>query len=99
MWKKPCSFEFKVQQQNGSAGVYGLIDRKDAETDLTADELHRISDEFGRLIPEGTFSPAEIQGFLLKRKKKPRKAVEDAAGWIEAAVKQKEAKSKVVTVQ
>ncbi|KAM5344848.1 hypothetical protein ACJ41O_010710 [Fusarium nematophilum] len=89
----------KVQQQNGSTGVYGLIDRKDAETDLTADELHRISDEFGRLIPEGTFSPAEIQGFLLKRKKKPRKAVEDAAEWIEAAVKQKEAKSKVVTVQ
>jgi chaperone BCS1 len=36
---------------------------------------------------------------LLKRKKSPRKALEDAAVWIEATVKQKELKSKVVTVQ
>ena len=67
--------------------------------DVTAEELKEVSLEFGRLVPEDTFSPAEIQGFLLKRKKSPRKALEDAGPWIEAALKQKELKSKVVTVQ
>lgn len=66
---------------------------------ITAEEMKSIANEFGRRIPEGTFSPAEIQGFLLKRKKCPRKAVEDVASWVEATLKQKEAHSKVLTVQ
>ncbi|KAF5027395.1 hypothetical protein F66182_472 [Fusarium sp. NRRL 66182] len=86
-----------TKAQNGS--IHGLVDSKGQETKLSADELEKISDEFGSLIPEDMFSPAEIQGFLLKRKKSPRKALGDAAGWIEAAVKQKELKSKVATVQ
>ncbi|KAF7547032.1 hypothetical protein G7Z17_g8012 [Cylindrodendrum hubeiense] len=65
--------------------------------DVTTEELREISQEFGKLIPEGMFSPAEIQGFLLKRKKSPRKALNDASEWIEATIKQKESKSKVVT--
>ncbi|KAI1010709.1 hypothetical protein LB503_005089 [Fusarium chuoi] len=83
--------------QNGS--IHSLVDNKGKETTLSIEELKEISQEFGQLIPEGMFSPAEIQGFLLKRKKSPRKALEDASGWIEATVKQKELKSKVVTVQ
>ncbi|KAK2677074.1 BCS1, N-terminal [Fusarium oxysporum f. sp. vasinfectum] len=83
--------------QNGS--IHSLVDNKGKKTTLSIDELKTISQEFGQLIPEGMFSPAEIQGFLLKRKKSPRKALEDASGWIEATVKQKELKSKVVTVQ
>lgn len=67
--------------------------------DITAEELREIAQEFGKLIPQDTFSPAEIQGFLLKRKKSPRKALEDAGPWIEAALRQKESKSKIVTVQ
>lgn len=67
--------------------------------DVTAEELREIAQEFGKLIPQDTFSPAEIQGFLLKRKKSPRKALEDAGPWIEAALRQKESKSKIVTVQ
>ncbi|KAF7563391.1 hypothetical protein G7046_g749 [Stylonectria norvegica] len=73
--------------------------KKDDELDVTAKELRTISEEFGSLIPENTFSPAEIQGFLLKRKKSPRKALEDTAAWVEAAVRQKELKSRVATVQ
>ncbi|EEU44883.1 uncharacterized protein NECHADRAFT_49155 [Fusarium vanettenii 77-13-4] len=83
--------------QNGS--ILGPADIKNTEEDLEPEELKKISEEFGSLIPEAMFSPAEIQGFLLKRKKSPRKALEDAAGWIEATMKQKEAKSKVATVQ
>ncbi|KAJ4136421.1 hypothetical protein NW768_004034 [Fusarium equiseti] len=77
---------------NGSAHV---VDEKDEEDD----ELKETSKKFGELIPEDTFSPAEIQGFLLKRKKCPKQALQDAEGWIQATVKQKELKSKIVTVQ
>ncbi|OAQ64991.1 mitochondrial chaperone BCS1 [Pochonia chlamydosporia 170] len=67
--------------------------------DITPEELRKISEEFGEQIPEGMFSPAEIQGFLLKRKKDPRKALEDANSWVEGLLKQKQTHSKVVTVQ
>jgi chaperone BCS1 len=66
---------------------------------LPTNELKSIADEFARLFPEKVFSPAEIQGFLLKRKRQPRKALEDAPGWIEGVMKQKATKSKIVTVQ
>jgi hypothetical protein len=35
------------------------------------------------------FSPAEIQGFLLKRKKEPRKALDEVEGWVEGELKGK----------
>ncbi|KAI8681913.1 hypothetical protein NCS55_00444700 [Fusarium keratoplasticum] len=64
-----------------------------------AEELSSLSEEFGKLIPEEVFSPAEIQEFLLKRKDDPLKALADVAHWIEASVQQKESKSRVTTVQ
>ena len=66
---------------------------------VTADELKNISQNFAHRIPENVFSPAEIQGFLLKRKKTPRKALEEVDAWVDATKKQREANSKVVTVQ
>ncbi|KAL0943671.1 mitochondrial chaperone BCS1 [Colletotrichum truncatum] len=63
------------------------------------EELARIADEFGALIPNGLFSPAEIQGFLLKRKKDPRRALRETAEWVEGMRVQKENKTKVLKVQ
>ncbi|KAH6987899.1 mitochondrial chaperone bcs1 [Ilyonectria sp. MPI-CAGE-AT-0026] len=77
----------------------GLALKQTEGLGVTTEELRKISVEFGKLIPEGMFSPAEIQGFLLKRKKTPQKALDDASEWIGATIKQKESKSKVVTVQ
>ncbi|KAG7402736.1 putative mitochondrial chaperone BCS1-B [Fusarium oxysporum f. sp. rapae] len=76
-----------------------LLDIQDKETTLPIEELAKLSQEFGRLIPDGMFSPAEIQGFLLKRKKNPQKALGDSAAWVEATLKQKKLNSKVATVQ
>ncbi|OAA69428.1 mitochondrial chaperone bcs1 [Akanthomyces lecanii RCEF 1005] len=67
--------------------------------DIDEDEMKDIAVEFSRRIPEGKFSPAEVQGFLLKRKKSPRRALEEVHAWVEASLKQKETKSKVVKVQ
>ena len=90
--KKPATEENKKKQ---SQLTYNDGDGKP----VTAEELKEIASEFGNMVPNQTFSPAEIQGFLLKRKKSPRKALADAPSWVEALLKQKESKSKVSTVQ
>ncbi|KAI1124816.1 P-loop containing nucleoside triphosphate hydrolase protein [Nemania abortiva] len=67
--------------------------------DITMEELPEIARQFGEKIPAGEFSPAEIQGYLLKRKKHPRRALEEADEWIAALVEQKASKTKISRVQ
>ncbi|CAJ2508110.1 Uu.00g092960.m01.CDS01 [Anthostomella pinea] len=69
------------------------------DLDISLDELPHIAREFSDRIPDGEFSPAEIQGYLLKRKKHPRKALEEAGVWAEAMVRQKASKTKILQVQ
>lgn len=76
-----------------------ILTHQGQKLDVTVEELKRISREFGERIPEDVFSPAEIQGFLLKRKQDPQKALEDVDSWKTALAIQKETNSKVVTVQ
>lgn len=44
-------------------------------------DLDTLADEFADALPSDAFSPAEIQGFLLTRKKNPAAAVEEVAAW------------------
>ncbi|KAI0006938.1 BCS1 N terminal-domain-containing protein [Xylariaceae sp. FL0662B] len=67
--------------------------------DISIEELPAIARRFSDKIPDGAFSPAQIQGYLLKRKKQPLKAVEEADKWVEGLLKQKALKTKVVQVQ
>lgn len=98
---QPTSGHAREDGGSGSGGGSGKLAMQGGEErlDVSEAEMRGIADEFGRRIPEGMFSPAEIQGFLLKRKKSPRKALEDVAVWVEASMKQKETKSKVLKVQ
>lgn len=50
------------------------------ETEMGLDEIAKA---FSEKIPEGVFSPAEIQGFLLKRKKDPKRALDEIKEWVE----------------
>ncbi|AEO61011.1 hypothetical protein MYCTH_2112991 [Thermothelomyces thermophilus ATCC 42464] len=43
----------------------------------TAPNLNTLAEKFARQIPPGVFSPAELQGFMIKRKGKPKKAADD----------------------
>jgi chaperone BCS1 len=45
-------------------------------------KFNRLSQEFANLIPADTFSPAEVQGFLLEHKRFPKQAVAHAIEWI-----------------
>ncbi|OTA67701.1 P-loop containing nucleoside triphosphate hydrolase protein [Hypoxylon sp. EC38] len=69
------------------------------DLDISVEELPAIAARFSAKIPEGEFSPAQIQGYLLKRKKHPLKALEEADKWVEGLVKQKALKTKILQVQ
>ncbi|KAI1423763.1 BCS1 N terminal-domain-containing protein [Xylaria sp. FL1777] len=72
---------------------------RSGELDISIEELPEIARQFSDKIPNGEFSPAEIQGYLLKRKKQPRRAVEEADKWVAALIKQKVNRTKVSQVQ
>lgn len=61
-------------------------------TDLTAGQLHDIATKFADKLPEDTFTPAEIQGFLLTRKKEPVRALNEVSGWVVSVLEAREKK-------
>ncbi|EFX05221.1 bcs1-like protein [Grosmannia clavigera kw1407] len=52
----------------------------------------KLAKEFAEIVPELTFSPAELQGFLLRHKRDPVGAVADVGTWVEET---KEAKARL----
>ncbi|KAI2785947.1 hypothetical protein POX_h09711 [Penicillium oxalicum] len=51
-----------------------------------------LAQEFASRVPGGVFSPAEIQGYLLKHKDRPERALEEIKEWVEEETKKKNAK-------
>ena len=68
---------------------------KGQDEKVDPDELSDIAHEFSGKIPDNLLSPAEIQGFLLKRKKEPRRALLEVEKWVVAMRETKENGSKV----
>ncbi|MCJ1379043.1 hypothetical protein MMC17_002142 [Xylographa soralifera] len=56
-------------------------------------QLQMIAEKFADSLPEGKFSPADIQGYLLPRRKEPVRALEDIESWVTARLKDKSARS------
>lgn len=61
---------------------------------VKSQDLIDIAAKFADLLPEEKFTPAEIQGFLLTRKKEPKRALEEVVDWREYTLKAKAAKTK-----
>jgi mitochondrial chaperone BCS1 len=78
-------------------GVVVLGEKDNGE--VSEEELKRIAREFSIKVPDDKFSPAEVQGFLLKRKKDPRKALVDIENWVQGMMEIKEKGTKLVKVQ
>lgn len=74
---------------------------RDATLDLGDGELQKLALEFSSQIPENTLTPAQLQGYLLNRRKSPAAAAVEASIWVEeekvmmeeAKVRAKEAKA------
>lgn len=59
---------------------------------FSSSSIEGIALQFADRLPEGKFTPAEVQGFLLTRKKEPMKALEEVEAWREEVLKAKETK-------
>jgi chaperone BCS1 len=68
-----------VTSQNNNA-IGGVLDSVAKEEEIGEEELSSLAEEFAKEMEDDMFSPAEIQGFLLKRKKDPRRAVGEGDG-------------------
>lgn len=53
------------------------------------EKVEGLSKEFAAAIPGMVFSPAEIQGYLLKYKREPEKAVSGAEVWVKETMTEK----------
>ncbi|KAI9653396.1 MAG: hypothetical protein M1821_007061 [Bathelium mastoideum] len=60
-------------------GEDGTIAKEDGM--VGADNVKELARKFAEALPEGEFTPAEIQGFLLTRRKDPVRAVEEVESW------------------
>ncbi|KAL5322509.1 hypothetical protein ACEPPN_010482 [Leptodophora sp. 'Broadleaf-Isolate-01'] len=56
-------------------------------------KVEKLGEEFAALIPTLTFSPAEIQGYLLKHKRDPEGAIGGASAWAEKTKAEKNKKA------
>ena len=50
-------------------------------TTLSESQLDAIAQQFAEELPEETFAPSDVQGYLLMHKKNPRDAVEQVGAW------------------
>lgn len=80
--QKPSSF---VDPASSSATTTALSSLFKQDTTLPFDSdsqaINTLASAFADALPGSTFSPAEIQGFLLTRKKEPRRALAEVVGW------------------
>ncbi|KAM0708073.1 hypothetical protein Q7P35_004722 [Cladosporium inversicolor] len=78
---------------NGSASrANGNI--KHAAEDAEVEGLEDLAKEFAALIPDDTFTPAEIQNHLMRYKNEPREAVRAAEEWKKGVLAEKEKQGK-----
>ena len=75
----------------------GISSVKDDAQAVTSLEAYAIT--FSKKIPEQTFSPAEVQGYLLKHREDPLQALTSCDAWVEELLKRKQKKSKPVKLE
>jgi mitochondrial chaperone BCS1 len=90
----------ELDHGNNNPATWWASVKETVEGPVTTRELAGIAAEFASKLPEGQMiSPAEIQGFLLKRKKIPRRAAAEVDAWAKALLEQKASKTKILQVQ
>lgn len=66
-----------------------LVEDARLKTERDQAMLEKLSHEFSAKIPCDAFSPAEIQGYLLKWKRSPELAIANAEEWVRSMEKEK----------
>ena len=69
------------------------VDGAQAASDNKSEDIASIASQFANSIPDSVFSPAEIQGFLLTRKKEPLRALAEVVAWRDKLLESKALKA------
>jgi mitochondrial chaperone BCS1 len=82
--------------------IYASVESEKSETDKpekksrflfshgkTEQEIEKLAEVFAQRVPADVYTPAEIQGYLLKHKTDPDAAMDEVDAWIEANKKDK----------
>ena len=69
------SHELAFDEMHDSATAEHVTTLQDKE------RLEKMAAHFADILPDKVLTPAEIQGFLLMRRKDPQKAIDDAPAW------------------
>ncbi|ROW08482.1 hypothetical protein VMCG_03026 [Cytospora schulzeri] len=72
--------------------VVKRIAAEKAKRDEITAKVDRLAEEFAERIPAHEFSPAELQGYLMKNKRDPEGALDAAEQWVVERRKEKAAK-------
>ncbi|KAK2875951.1 hypothetical protein FQN49_001493 [Arthroderma sp. PD_2] len=81
--KSPISHDQSVADEKKGVECTGINGIISASHQVTITHIKELAISFAALLPEYVFSPAEIQGFLLTRKREPHLAVEEVTAWCE----------------
>lgn len=74
--------------RSDSALANGLL-QQEKSTEDKHQKLNVMADRFADMLPDVTFTPAEVQGFLLSRRKSPEKALDELEKWRDELLKAK----------
>jgi chaperone BCS1 len=72
--------------------------KKPIAVTVESSKLAEMAQQFADALPEETFSPAEIQGYLLMYKMEPAKAIEQVGKWKDETLEAKKKKENNVVV-
>lgn len=89
--RRPSLSEAEAAARDPEAVKRQVAADKVRRDEITA-EMEKLAEEFAAKIPAHEFSPAELQGYLLKNKRDAVGAVRGAEAWVVEARKEKAAK-------
>lgn len=89
----PTEADFSTSTRTSQSNT-SLVDAS-AASDIKLDDIASIASQFAEIIPDSVFSPAEIQGFLLTRKKEPLRALKEVKAWKDKLLEAKAQKNQL----
>ncbi|RMZ68119.1 mitochondrial chaperone bcs1 [Pyrenophora seminiperda CCB06] len=89
--------EVKDGKKNADDEFLKLVASSPPKADaISLEDVTEMASRFAEQLPENTFSPAEVQGYLLKKKNDPVQALEKVAEWRDNTLAAKKKGAKVL---
>jgi len=86
----------KTGSSNGTLQVNGV---KESIDEKQQHKIELLAEQFADMLPETTFTPAEVQGYLLTRRKSPEKALAEFEAWRNVMMKAKERGTNIIATK